>query len=747
MPRRMKTKKDGLWIAKQGLSVLGLNMGNPSNKEYTDDLNYLTDYETDQPMLELLKAKGYKEPLKLPIRSSYSNEEEYKKELNKVKEENEKIRQENLKLESEILDNDWKDVLKEFIANAVVHNAKQESKNTLYLLLEDLKDNKAYKIHPVTGKLVRDSASSTVEEDSYKTIDQSNTYDLVENWTKRFVKDQFKKQSAFTKYANLMQNITSAKYMSFNVVGGIANVNTGLVNIFNEYFSKQYFDRGDFIAAQSAYLLNSLGFIANMYNDKAPNLTIGLSKLFDIVDYGKIKDDSIGDDVETTARRIRDSFYGFQSGGEHYMQNVVLLSMLKSNKLYKDSDGKIKFGGLSEYQWDREIKAMFNVLKDDRELLTRYKLFIADIKNDLNEVKDYDRFAKDLNKEFLKEVGDKKVIQDYIKERDKLLEEAKKEFNELPSLESQFELVDGKAVIKKDSEFTEEMAAQFKTKVKVVNDKIHGVYDKMGGARIEREWWGALVMQYHKHIYPGVMKRWRRKGYYNEIRNSVEKGSYISMIQFLGTEFMNIKDKVTKRMTEDNENVALASIQVVTKSLIDTFINMKMNWQIMPEWERANCRRVLGDLAGIIAAIAIPMLIYAAGDDDEIEDSNFWATCIHLGDRLYSESVMHTPSGLYTEASTLWSSPIATMNTYSDAFKLLSISTNMLFDKDFDPIYSTGLYRGQHKAAVMLYRNIPVYRIYNRLSHMNENNSYYRLNDSRNNIKFAKNIANIISED
>ena len=41
----------------------------------------------------------------------------------------------------------------------------------------------------------------------------------------------------------------------------------------------------------------------------------------------------------------------------------------------------------------------------------------------------------------------------------------------------------------------------FKGKVISTNKKIHGVYDKLGGARIESEWWGGLVMQYHKHIH------------------------------------------------------------------------------------------------------------------------------------------------------------------------------------------------------------------------------------------------------
>ena len=39
---------------------------------------------------------------------------------------------------------------------------------------------------------------------------------------------------------------------------------------------------------------------------------------------------------------------------------------------------------------------------------------------------------------------------------------------------------------------------------------------KIGAAYIESNWWGGLVMQYHKHIYPGIMKRYRVKGYYNE---------------------------------------------------------------------------------------------------------------------------------------------------------------------------------------------------------------------------------------
>src|SRR5690606_21574555 len=131
---------------------------------------------------------------------------------------------------------------------------------------------------------------------------------------------------------------------------------------------------------------------------------------------------------------------------------------------------------------------------------------------------------------------------------------AKEEFKAFPVLEDQFELVDGEAVLKSGTTITEEMIGAFKLKAVSVNKKIHGVYDKIGAAKIEREWWGGLVMQYHKHLYPGIMKRYRRKGYYNEARGTVEVGSYVSLVKFLSTEFRDIKDKV-KKSTEGGNDV------------------------------------------------------------------------------------------------------------------------------------------------------------------------------------------------
>ena len=166
----------------------------------------------------------------------------------------------------------------------------------------------------------------------------------------------------------------------------------------------------------------------------------------------------------------------------------------------------------------------------------------------------------------------------------------------------------------------------------------------------------------------------------------------------------------------------------------------------MQDWERHNCRRVLGDLLGIGAAFAIAIAIYGFTDDDDIKESNTLSAMLYIADSFYAQSRMYTPRGLYVEAKTLWSSPIATTNGLVDILKIADVWSNVLFDEEFNPYYTTGQYRGKHKAAVAFYRNIPIYRVFNRMSNFTSYNKYYRLGDVGV-LKNAKSVANWIAPD
>lgn len=749
LPRRAKYNPDARWYVKQAIGAVGLEWRNTGEHKWSEIVDYVHDHDADFDMMSILKQKGFKEVLEKPRKGTFESEEDFAKRTEDWKKEKEQIEADNLKLDNEILDRDWKSVFQDFIAKATEYNAKQRAKNTVYLLLEDLKDNPAYAVSRWSGNVKENRRTSTNENTSYQTVQQDNTYKLVQNWARRILYKEFKKDSKFTKWADMMQNITSAKYMIFNVTGGIANVGTGMGNIIGEVFAKDYFDKNTFTQANGMYMSNSLSMLADMYSPTTNNFAVGLTKLFDVVDFDAFNERRPNETATEYVKRIRDGLYAMQSGGEHYMQNTVLFAILKSNRLFKDIDGTTRFGSFAEYTWKLEAQTLMGLLNGKEDLLIKYKFFLKDISKDMNELKKYDTFTRDFNEEFLREIDDKQLIEDYIKARKEALKNAKKEFNDdtkHPTAESQFELgKDGYVNIKEGSKMTGQMFGELRQKVIQVNKKIHGVYDKIGAARIESEWWGGLVMQYHKHIYPGIMKRYRTKGYYNELRGSVERGSYVSLANFLSTEFRDISRKSKERANEQNENIALVSIQSVIKASIDTVINAKLNWNLMPEWERRNIKRSLADLFAITGAILSAMCLYAMTDDDDIKESEILATNLYMTDRLLSEAQMYTPWGFITEAKTLWSSPIASFKGPQDLFKGLGLATQWMFSEDFNINYTTGLYKGQNKLKVLLYRNTPIYRVYQRLSTMTKNNSYYRINETALNLKFAKAIADEIN--
>lgn len=123
-------------------------------------------------------------------------------------------------------------------------------------------------------------------------------------------------------------------------------------------------------------------------------------------------------------------------------------------------------------------------------------------------------------------------------------------------------------------------------------------------------------MQYHKHIYPGIMKRFRSKGYYNEQTNTTEIGSYAAVVRLLGREFRDINNKISNRK-DAGEIEAIASIQEVIKASLNVILNIKTNWNLMPQWERNAVKRTLGDLYGIVSAMLMGIAIYAMTDDDD----------------------------------------------------------------------------------------------------------------------------------
>lgn len=743
IPRRRKVVTDTKWAIGQALGTIGFEYRNTSDEKWSEKIDYAHDKEPENRLLQQLRGKGTQKLEEVRPKGIDESDAEYQEYLKAVNERNEKIRENNRKIDNELRDDNYRDAFADAIGVDVINKYRNRAKNWLYLLQEELKHNEAFAISPFTGKMKKDKKRSTDNRTKFATTSNHNTLLQVETYIRRLIFEEFRVKTKLNSFADLARNITSAKYMIFNVTGGVANIATGYANILAEAFAGDSISHSSLRKGVLMYIENSLSMLANMYNSNSDNFAVQLTKYFDVVDFDAMIEKTPSATAGEYIRRVRNLLYGLQSGGEHFMQNSVLFAMLHECRIFDDVDGTKRCGTFSQYTWKVDYDVLVDMIKDNPELYNLFKATKQNIRKNKDIAHKYDTFKNDFVEDFVRANFTDEQINEYIARRDEAHAKAKEKWESMPVAIDQFELNDkNEIVIKEGSEMTEEMKYEFKNNVIQLNKKIHGVYDKLGAARIEMFWWGSLVMQYHKHIYPGFMKRFRIKGYYNEQTGTVEIGSYVALVRLLGKGFNGIKSRIEDR-TGNGESVIIASIREVGKAILNGIIKIKTNWKLMPKWEQRAVRRCLGDLYGIVSALIMSIGLYALTDDDD-EDDELIATMFYISDRLLAEAQMYTPWGMVSEFSTLWSSPIAAVNGPKDLLKCFSMALEWMFDENFNATYTTGLYKGENKFWVMLRRNIPLYRVIHRLQTMPKNNSYYRINEKSLNMGFAKDVADMI---
>ena len=734
-PRRRRTESTLPNTVKAAFNAIGFGQSLDPDRHISDNIGYEYDRETNIPLLASLKDKTYRKIEPIPEQGLTESDEDYKARVDDIKKHNEESAEYNRQLDVKLMDKDYESVFEEFIKGAIQANAKTQTKLDLYYLLEYMRSQaQAYRL---TGfnNLAVDRRTSTEDRKVYKTQAPKRVIDLIETWSKRFLFDEYKGKNTWDKFAAVGQNIASAKYMMFNITGGIGNILTGSTNIFMERYAGEYFNHKDWENAKFGYYIKAVpSFLANMNKDTSDNLTDAIIKLMGVVDYNGIRETSKSIDSIEIINKMRDFAYSPQSAGEHFMQNTAMLSMMLSNRVYKNQKGEVVIGDFHNYNRMLEEVALRKVIEGNAELEELYAKFINRIKEDKNRLKDYLWFKKDVNTEFLRSLSDKSYGLRYAEVRNELTKEAKKQFESEPRLIDQFELQDGYAKLKDDSLVDLGKLAKFKGKVVSVNKKIHGVYDRLGGARIESTWvFGSLLMQYHKHIYTGALKHFRVNGYYNESRESIERGFYVSLWDFATTEFRGLIQRAKAKANDDGTNLFIAGVQQVCRAFIDTFLNYKFNYATMSNAERANVRRALGELTGIayglLGGIAASCALLATDDDDETAKiiANL---ALYQADRLSSETIMYN-IGAVSEFDKLWSSPVALGQSFKDVQSAFGFIAKYLIEGDeFNPNYTTGLYKGENKLAVYVKRQIPIYRGINRIMQLDQNNKYYKLTEN-----------------
>ena len=769
-PHRVKkAEHDAKWATKQAKEFIGFSDMLPSGKDtWYEKIDYSEDRTIDMPML-MTQLKN-KESIDLdnirstkPKRETYASDEAYEKDLEAYQKRIDEATKKNEEIHQKLLDRDYIGAIQDFISAAGHYNAIQDNKQLLFYTHRMLGKMKAYDTNLGWNNLRKDSQTSTSDETSYIEKADTRLQEQFDNWVRRLVYDQYKiPQNKLTRNASMLQSFTSAKFMMLNITGGIGNITVGESAIAGEYIAKEYFTPTGWLKGKNMWRQAIPSFIRGMANEDSTTLADALVKFMNIVDFDEVNNrPTVHLDADTVLNKIRDFMYSPNSMGEHFMQNGAMFSMFFDNRMVKvpdaESNGRLGYEAMTWEQYKNKFHeyAMKNIIGGNDELLNKYEEFKKNILADDNKKKEYIWNRRDINTEFANLYLTKEQKKQFIAERKKLEKEAKAKFEELPTIMNQVDLKDGRLAFKEGSILAELQAKSkdkevgdgymflgyMKGKVISVNKKIHGVYDKLGAAQLEKQWWGSLAMQYHKHIYPGVMKHYRRKGYFNEERGTKEVGCAPALFDFLTTPIRQLRYE--KEMS-DGQVEALESLQVLLKGYAEFAMNLQTNWQLMPKWQRASIERAAGDVVGALGGICTALAVRCIWDDDDLKNSLWANLMLYEADDLTTQSMMYNMLFLPQQFDQLWSSPIAGVTAGKDIMAACNNIAAYVMDDDYDPNYTSGRYAGQNKIIVKLGRQIPIYRSINNLATLDKANSYYKTGDNLLTLINVKDWANDI---
>lgn len=668
----------------------------------------------------------------LPIREQQEGEtkEEYLTYVRETQAKNNELRKQRAQENAERNNPNILERLNSFIDSMYNFNTRNDIARLAKITSNQLRNMDIIKRNP-NDKLMDNRLLSRItgkQEIRTTKSDDSNIVKHFENQVRKLVFNEFEMdEGTRSKVSRVMRNMVSSKFMMLNVTGGIANVLYGKTQIQMEMAAGQFFKYKDFRKGENEWMQNIGSYLADAYNETTNNETNAVIRLFNVIEsdmvterYGK---------GNNPMGKLENLLFIQQTAGEHYMQNTTLLAMLHSHRVVA-VNGKNKVMSFEQFAMGLREEALLKVLrKNNPELVTKYETFRDKVLESYIEKERYVKFKADIITDFLRSVP-KEIREEFKATYKEDTKEERTKFENHPSFRESLILKNGVATLKPDSGLTNDDIAAFRNKVISVNHQIHGIYDKIGANQLQQSWWGALLMQFHKHLVPGFQKRFGYRlghfdGIYNETRESISKGTYVSLGEFIAMPF-----KKYYELNDSNELQAVRTLQGIAKGYADFVANLTTYYNILPEYDKANIRRCLGEWIAITKAVALFVVGKLMLDDDD--DSTQVADYIlYSADRLMSETIQYTPWGIANEGKKLYSQPVAALSIASDNLKLLEACCNYIITGNPDDLYyNSGTYSGENKLKVNIMKQIPLVNQIIKHQRLGANNSYYKVRSS-----------------
>lgn len=668
----------------------------------------------------------------LPIREKQKGEttDEYLAYVRETQAKNNELRKQRAQENAERNNPNVLERLNSFIDSMYNFNTRNDIARLAKITSNQLRNMDIIKRNP-NDKLMNNRLLSRItgkQEIRTTKSDDSNIVKHFENQVRKLVFNEFEMdEGTRSKVSRVMRNMVSSKFMMLNVTGGIANVLYGKTQIQMEMAAGQFFKYKDFRKGENEWIQNVGSYLADAYNETTNNETNAIIRLFNVIEsdmiterYGK---------GNNPMGKLENLLFIQQTAGEHYMQNATLLAMLHSHRVVA-VNGKNKVMSFEQFAMGLREEALLKVLrKNNPELVTKYETFRDKVLESYIEKERYVKFKADIITDFLRSVP-KEIREEFKATYKEDTKEERTKFENHPSFRESLILKNGVATLKPDSGLTNDDIAAFRNKVISVNHQIHGIYDKIGANQLQQSWWGALLMQFHKHLVPGFQKRFGYRlghfdGIYNETRESISKGTYVSLGEFIAMPF-----KKYYELNDSNELQAVRTLQGIAKGYADFVANLTTYYNILPEYDKANIRRCLGEWIAITKAVALFVVGKLMLDDDD--DSTQVADYIlYSADRLMSETIQYTPWGIVNEGKKLYSQPVAALSIAQDNLRLLGALCSYIITGNPDDLYyNSGSYSGENKLVVNFFKQVPLVNQIIKHERLGANNSYYKVRSS-----------------
>ena len=344
--------------------------------------------------------------------------------------------------------------------------------------------------------------------------------------------------------------------------------------------------------------------------------------------------------LDTNRKTIFGKMFNFGSlffinhAGEHYMQGRLSLALAHNNRVTDQ--------GVMDFRTYLKNDEKYMELENKRrELLVKSKKRITE---------------KIEGKQLVHEA-------DQVKgEQSKRHTELKKEFYANTSLWDAFEMDGNKMVLKKEFEkrISENDITKFILKQHFLNKRLHGIYNEIDRAAIQRFAVGRLAIMFRKFMRPGYNRRFQELTY-NEESEAFTEGIYRTSWNFLSQ---------------------------LRKDMFKGVYLAKANWGLLSNTEKANFIRTLTEVAYMVGAALLSRMLQGIGDDDDNWTMNMLA---YQSNRLLTELRFYSS---IREMLKIAKSPAAAINQWEKMGTLLDTMTSI---RGWTDRLQSGKYEGMTK--------------------------------------------------